>query len=58
MKAVEALARVHSTQLITYLKLTGCPIGLLMNFNVPYLKEGFRRVVRPDLYARKTLGGT
>lgn len=53
LKAVEALARVHSTQLITYLKLTGCPVGLLMNFNVPYLKEGIRRVVRPDLHVKK-----
>jgi GxxExxY protein len=53
IKAVEALARVHQTQLITYLKLTGLPVGLLMNFNVEYLKHGIRRVVRPDLYVRR-----
>jgi GxxExxY protein len=52
IKAIEALARVHKTQLITYLKLTGLPVGLLMNFNVEYLKSGIRRVVRPDLYVK------
>ena len=53
LKAIEELAPVHKTQLITYLKLTGCPVGLLMNFNVPYLKQGIKRVVRPDLYFKK-----
>ena len=53
IKAVEALARVHKTQLITYLKLTGLLVGLLMNFNVEYLKAGIRRVVRPDLYVKR-----
>ncbi len=52
LKAVEALARVHKTQLITYLKLTGLPVGLLMNFNVYKLRDGIRRVVRPDLYVK------
>ncbi len=50
LKAVETLAPVHCAQLITYLKLTGCPVGLLINFNVPFLKEGIRRVVHPDCY--------
>jgi GxxExxY protein len=50
LKAVEALAPVHKTQVITYLKLTGLPVGLLMNFNVDVMKSGVRRVVRPDLY--------
>jgi GxxExxY protein len=53
VKAVEALAPVHQAQLITYLKLTGCPIGLLMNFNTPVLKNGIRRVVHPDLYVKQ-----
>ena len=53
LKALEAIARVHYHQVITYLKLTGCPVGLLMNFNVPHLKDGIRRLVRPDLYAKK-----
>lgn len=52
IKAVEALGRVHHAQLITYLKLTGCPVGLLMNFNVPHLRDGIRRAVRPDLYVK------
>ena len=50
LKAVEALARVHKTQVITYLKLTRLPVGLLVNFNVDKLTAGVRRVVRPDLY--------
>lgn len=52
LKAVERLLPVHKAQLITYLKLTGLPIGLLMNFNVPLLKQGTQRVVRPDLLIR------
>jgi GxxExxY protein len=53
LKAVEALARVHKTQMITYLKLTNLPVGLLINFNVDLLTDGVRRIVRPDLYVRK-----
>jgi GxxExxY protein len=52
LKAVEALVRVHRTQVITYLKLTRLPVGLLVNFNVDKLTDGVRRVVRPDLYVR------
>jgi GxxExxY protein len=48
IKAVDCLAPVHSAQVITYLKLTNCPIGLLFNFNVPLLKDGVRRLVHPD----------
>jgi GxxExxY protein len=48
IKAVQALAPVHSAQLITYLKLTSCPVGLLMNFNVPLLTHGVRRLVHPS----------
>ena len=53
LKAIETLAPVHQTQVMTYLKLTGCPVGLLMNFNVSYLKQGIKRVVRPDLYRKE-----
>lgn len=53
LKAIEAIARVHHHQVITYLKLTGCPVGLLMNFNVPYLKEGLRRLLHPDIYKKE-----
>ena len=43
LKAVIALAPVHHAQVITYLKLTGCPVGLLINFNVTSLRNGLRR---------------
>jgi GxxExxY protein len=51
VKAVEHLAPIHEAQLITYLKLTGCPAGLLLNFNVPVLKDGLRRLVNPAVLA-------
>ena len=50
LKAVELLLPVHMSQVVTYLKLTGCPVGLLMNFNVPLLKQGVRRYLHPTLY--------
>ena len=53
LKAVDALCAIHSAQVITYLKLTGCPAGLLINFNEILLKNGLRRLDRPDLYSRK-----
>lgn len=53
IKAVDGLAPVHEAQLITYLKLTGCPTGLLINFNEILLKNGLRRLDRPDLYYEK-----
>ena len=40
LKAVERLAPIHEAQLLTYLKLTGCKLGLLLNFNVPILRSG------------------
>ena len=52
VKAVQAFAPVHCAQVISYLKLTGCPVGLLINFNVTLLKNGIRKVVRPDLYKK------
>jgi GxxExxY protein len=45
VKSVERLLPIHKAQVITYLKLTGLPIGLLMNFSVPVLREGIRVVV-------------
>jgi GxxExxY protein len=45
IKSVEALAPVHKRQLLTYLKLTGLRLGLLMNFNVELMKNGIHRVV-------------
>jgi GxxExxY protein len=45
IKAVEELAPVHTAQLLSYLKLSGLKVGLLINFNVGFLKHGIRRVV-------------
>jgi GxxExxY protein len=45
LKAVDAIQAVHEAQLLTYLKLTGCRVGLLINFNVPVLKKGIKRMV-------------
>ncbi|HEX2800977.1 MAG TPA: GxxExxY protein [Phenylobacterium sp.] len=45
VKAVEALSRLHEAQLITYLKLSGLKLGLLINFNVAMFREGVRRIV-------------
>lgn len=45
LKAVESLNDLHLAQILTYLKLTGCKLGLLINFNVPLIKNGIRRVV-------------
>lgn len=45
IKSVEALNDVHLAQLLTYLRLSNCKLGLLINFNVKLLKDGVRRVV-------------
>jgi GxxExxY protein len=45
VKAVERLLSIHPAQMLTYLKLTGYKIGLLMNFNTLQLKDGLRRFV-------------
>jgi len=45
VKTVKALAPIHEAQLLTYLKLTGVKVGLLINFNVEVLKSGIRRMV-------------
>jgi GxxExxY protein len=45
LKSVEALAEVHHKQLLTYLRLTGLELGLLVNFNVPLIRNGIHRKV-------------
>jgi GxxExxY protein len=45
VKAVEALSRLHEAQVLTYLKLSGCRLGLLVNFNVELFKHGLRRLI-------------
>ena len=45
IKSIETLAPVHHKQMLTYLKLTGLKVGLLMNFNEALLKDGIKRTV-------------
>lgn len=45
IKAVESLNDIHMAQILTYLKLSGNKLGFLINFNVPLIKDGIRRVV-------------
>jgi GxxExxY protein len=45
IKSVECINDLHLAQLLTYLKLSGCKLGLLINFNVLHLRDGIRRVV-------------
>ncbi|WP_324213424.1 GxxExxY protein [Flavobacterium sp.] len=49
VKSVEILNDVHLAQLLTYLRLTECKLGLLINFNVKLLKNGVRRVINGSL---------
>jgi GxxExxY protein len=48
IKSVEELAPIHSTQVLTYLRLSGKPVGLLINFNVTWLKNGIKRFVSDE----------
>lgn len=45
IKCVDALIDVHKAQLLTYLRFSGCRLGLLLNFKMPHLRDGIRRVV-------------
>lgn len=49
IKAVEALNDVHLAQILTYLKLSECKLGLLINFNVSLLKHGLKRLINGEL---------
>jgi len=49
IKAVDALKDIHLAQLLTYLKLSDCKLGLLINFNVPLIKNGVKRVINGTL---------
>ena len=53
LKAVDKQNPIHLAQVITYLKLTGCPAGLLFNFNNTSLRQGLHRVDHPQLHAAK-----
>jgi GxxExxY protein len=45
LKTVNEIVPVHEAQILTYLRLTGCKVGLILNFYVPVLKKGIRRIV-------------
>ena len=47
LKSVERLLPVHQAQVLTYMGLTGCPAGLLINFNVAKLVDGVKRLISP-----------
>jgi GxxExxY protein len=48
LKAVEAIAPIHQAQVVTYLKLLREPLGLLINFNVPLIRDGIHRILNLD----------
>jgi GxxExxY protein len=54
LKVAAQLIPVHTSQLLTYLRLSGYPAGLLINFNVPVLKNGIKRLVRGPGIRRPT----
>jgi len=59
VKALAAVLPVHQAQLLTYLKLAGLPVGLVINFNVDQLVKGVRRVINPHAIVNaKGLGGS
>jgi GxxExxY protein len=45
IKSVEVFTDVHFAQVLTYLRLSGCRLALLVNFNVRHLKDGIRRII-------------
>ena len=54
LKAVQELHPIHSAQVMTYLRLSGCPAALLINFNAPTVKQGLTRFDHPDLFVRSS----
>jgi GxxExxY protein len=54
VKSVASLAPIHSAQIITHLKLKRCPVGLLLNFNVPSMRQGIRRMTNRFLESGMT----
>lgn len=58
VKSVVAVLSVHQAQLLTYLQLTECPVGLLINFNVPRLMDGVKRLINPRASGRRRTEGT
>jgi GxxExxY protein len=50
LKAVDEMLPIHEAQLLSYLKLSGCKVGLLINFNVMLLKNGVNRIINGSLH--------
>ena len=50
VKSVECLLPVHQAQVLTYMRLTNCPAGLLINFNVSRLIDGVKRLITPQVF--------
>ncbi len=48
LKAVETIFPIHESQLLTYLRLSGLRLGLLINFNGVRMRDGIRRIIRPQ----------
>jgi GxxExxY protein len=46
LKTVDSILPVHEAQLLTYVKITGCRLGLILNFNVPLMKDGIKRIAQ------------
>ena len=53
LKSIEQIHPIHLAQVITYLKLSECPVGLLLNFNATSLRAGLRRLEHPDRYKNR-----
>jgi GxxExxY protein len=56
LKSVETLSPIHAAQMLTYLKHSRKPVGLLINFNVPVLKDGVKRILNPDIVTSCDIG--
>jgi GxxExxY protein len=57
LKCVEVLLPIHKAQLLTYLRLSNKPIGLLLNFNVVHLRDGIKRILNNKYQFAASVGG-
>jgi GxxExxY protein len=56
LKCVETLLPIHKAQLLTYLRLSNKPIGLLLNFNVVHMRDGIKRILNNKYQFAATMG--
>ena len=52
VKSISEILPVHRSQVLTYLRIADCPVGLVINFNVPLLVDGVKRVLNPSATMR------